>query len=250
MVTPGAAAPEIPVLVALDLPTAEEAVRIAKRVLPYVGGFKIGLGLLHGPGPATVSALVDLGKPVFVDAKLHDIPSQVGAAARRLGRLGTRWMTAHISGGPAMVAAAVEGLGETSDGAAGVLGVSVLTSLDEAALTSVGITESPGRLVSKMAKVAAASGCEGVVCSPRELNVVATVAPTMLRVTPGIRPGGSGAGDQRRIATPEEAMRRGAHILVVGRAITAAQDPASSAAMIAQSLLELAVDAEEEVVQT
>ena len=237
--------PDNPVIVALDLATAEDAVRMAKRVLGHVGGFKVGLGLLHGPGPLTVPAIVDLGLPVFVDAKLHDIPTQVGAAARRLGRFGTRWMTAHVSGGEAMLSAAVEGLGETSDGWAGVLGVSVLTSLNGAALTAVGVTTSPGRLVSRMARVAAASGCEGLVCSPHELNVVGTVAPGLLRVTPGVRPVGVADGDQLRTATPEEAVRRGAGLIVVGRAITAADDPAAAAATIAESLLELAMDAEE-----
>ena len=96
-----------PVLVALDVATAEDAVRMAKLVAPHVGGFKIGLGLLHGPGPATIAALAELGKPVFADAKLHDIPTQVGAAATRLGRWGARWVTAHVSGGEAMLRAAV-----------------------------------------------------------------------------------------------------------------------------------------------
>jgi orotidine-5'-phosphate decarboxylase len=222
-----------PVLVALDVPTAEQAVRLAKAVEPHVGGFKIGLGLLHGPGPALTSALVGLGLPVFVDAKLHDIPSQVGAAARRLGRLGARWVTAHVGGGIPMLQAVVEGLGETSGGSAGVLGVTVLTSLDEAALAAVGIAATPGKLVSRMARAAARADCEGLICSPRELQVVTTVAPGLLRVTPGIRPAGVAAGDQARVATPQAAIERGADWLVVGRAITAAPDPVAAAAAIA-----------------
>ena len=178
-----------PIIVALDMPTAEQAVAMALEVAPHVGGFKIGLGLLHGPGPATIDALVRLQQPVFVDAKLHDIPSQVAAAAERLGKHGARWVTAHVSGGMDMLRAAVEGLTSGSSGAeAGILGVSVLTSLDKADLERVGIQRSPGQLVGKMSKLAAASGCEGLVCSPQELNVVAQAAPGLVRVTPGIRP--------------------------------------------------------------
>ena len=164
------------IIVALDLDTAEAAVRMARRVAPHVGAFKVGLGLLHSVGPGVASALVDLGRPVFADAKLHDIPSQVGAAARRLGRLGVRWVTAHVSGGEAMLRAANEGLAETSGGHAGILGVTVLTSLDVDELTALGIGNTPGKLVSRMSRVAARAGCEGVVCSPQELAVVSSVA--------------------------------------------------------------------------
>lgn len=224
------------IIVALDVGSAEEAVALAGRVAPHVGAFKIGLGLLHGPGPATVDALVRLGRPVFADAKLHDIPSQVRAAAYRLGAHGARWVTAHVSGGEAMLEAAAEGLAAGSGGAdAGILGVSVLTSLDEADLARVGIPRSPGQLVGKMAKVAASSGCEGLVCSPKELNVVAQAAPSLLRVTPGIRPTGTD-DDQTRVATPEDAVHRGADWLVIGRPITAANDPVAAAAQIDRAI--------------
>ncbi len=224
-------------IVALDLTTAEEAVRLAKKVAPHVGAFKVGLGLLHGAGPGVVSALVDLGKPVFADAKLHDIPSQVNAAARQLGRLGARWVTAHVSGGEAMLQAAAEGLGDTSDGYGGILGVTVLTSLDKEDLGAIGIASSPGKLVSKMSRVAESSGCEGVVCSPHELTVVGSVAPDLLRVTPGVRERGAAVGDQRRVMTPRDAIERGADWLVIGRPITGAMDPAGAAAAIAESYL-------------
>lgn len=220
------------VIVALDVPNAEAAVAMAETVGDHVAGFKIGLGLLHGPGPLLITALVALGKPVFVDAKLHDIPSQVEAAARHLGEHGARWVTAHVGGGQAMLEAAVRGL-ETGAGAApaGILGVTVLTSLDEAALARVGINRTPGKLVSRMAKVADASGCEGVVSSPKELATVADVAPRLLRVTPGIRPVETD-DDQARTMTPVEAVERGADLIVVGRPITAAADPRLAAAMI------------------
>jgi orotidine-5'-phosphate decarboxylase len=220
------------IIVALDMDTAEDAVRLARRVAPEVGGFKVGLGLLHGVGPGVATALVDLGKPVFADAKLHDIPSQVGAAAARLGRLGVRWVTAHVAGGEAMLAAAVEALGATSSGGAGILAVTVLTSLEESDLAAVGIGLTPGKLVSRMARLADRAGCEGVVCSPRELGVVATVAPKLIRVTPGVRPSGTATADQRRVMTPEAAVGRGADWLVIGRPITAADDPVAAAAAI------------------
>lgn len=229
------------VIVALDLPSAESAVTMAEEVADHVVGFKVGLGLLHGPGPLLISALVALGKPVFADAKLNDIPSQVEVAARRLGEHGARWVTAHVNGGQAMLEAAAAGLHVGAGAApAGILGVTVLTSHDAASLARVGIDRSPGKLVARMARVAAAAGCEGVVSSPRELTVVAQVAPSLLKVTPGIRPV-ERDDDQARTMTPGEAIRRGADILVVGRPITAADDPAATASDIATQIRDAAV---------
>lgn len=225
-----------PIIVALDLRTAEEAVRLARQVSPYVGGFKIGIGLLYGPGPATIGALASLGKPVFADAKLHDIPSQVKAAARSLARHGARWITTHASGSSAMLEAAVEGAASVPSADAGILGVTVLTSLDEADLAKVGFGTTPGKLVSRLARLAAAAGCEGVVCSPLELGVVREVAPTLVPFTPGIRPPGVPTQDQARTATPGEALERGAGYLVVGRAITGAVDPVAAAREIHETL--------------
>lgn len=227
----------VPIIVALDLSSAEEAVRLARDVAPHVGGFKIGIGLMYGPGPGTIAALAEVGRPVFADAKLHDIPSQVEAAARRLGDIGARWVTAHVSGGEAMLEAAVSGLSRGSAGTAGILGVSVLTSLDADSLTAVGIPTSPGKLVSKMARVAERTGCEGVVSSPQELGVVATVAPSLVTVTPGIRPvDRAGTDDQRRTATASEAISRGADWLVIGRPITAAAEPVDAARRLAEEV--------------
>lgn len=224
------------VIVALDLRTAEEAVRLANALAEYVAGFKVGLGLLHGPGPGLVGTLARIG-PVFADAKLHDIPSQVKMAARRLGEYGARWVTAHASGGVAMLEAAGEGLAAGSGGAeSGILAVTVLTSIDAAEATAL-FGRSPGQLTSRLAKRAAAAGVEGVVCSPRELGVVAEVAPGLRRVTPGIRPEGSGPDDQRRTATPSEARERGADLLVVGRPITGAPDPVAAARLLHESLV-------------
>jgi len=229
-----------PIIVALDLPSAEEALLMAKRVAPNVGAFKIGLGLLHGPGPGAIDALVRLGRPVFVDAKLHDIPSQVEAAAIRLGQHGARWVTAHVSGGSAMLEAAASGLERGSGNAhAGILGVSVLTSLDAADLQQIGFQRTPGQLVGRMAKLAEAAGCEGLVCSPLELNVVRQAAPKLVKVTPGIRVQPS-HDDQSRVTTPQEAITKGATYLVIGRPITRADDPEAAAGEILNEINALA----------
>lgn len=223
------------ILVALDLPTAEDAVRLARELAPHVGGFKVGLGLLFGPGPATVAAVTEVGKPVFADAKLHDIPSQVERAARRLAALGARWITAHASGGVPMLEAAVAGSAAASTGT-GILAVTVLTSLGTSDVERLAPGSTPGKLTSRLARTAGDAGCEGVICSARELGVVAQVAPELVKVTPGIRPAGADAGDQERTMTPAEAVERGADYLVIGRPITGADDPVAAAAAISEAV--------------
>jgi orotidine-5'-phosphate decarboxylase len=230
-----------PVLVALDLSSAEEAVRLATRLKPVVGGFKVGLELLTGPGPGVVSALRRLDLPIFVDAKLHDIPNTVRAGSRQLGGWGARWVSIHTGGGRQMIEAAVEGLNAGASGhPAGILAVTVLTSLDAAELAATGVTGSPGRQVARLTRLAAQSGVEGVVCAPSELGDVAQVAPGLLRVTPGIRPPGASKDDQTRIASPREALQRGADYLVIGRPITRAEDPYAAAERIAAELADTA----------
>ena len=228
---------EIPVAVALDVSSGEQAIRLARSVAPHVGAFKIGLELLSGPGPVLVSALAELGKPVFCDAKLHDIPNTVERAAANLARAGARWITVHAAGGPTMIARAVEGA-RTGSPLAGILCITVLTSLTSADLAAVGHGESVGRQVARMARLAESGGAEGVVCSVKELGDVAQVAADLLRVTPGIRPEGSTNDDQARVATPQQALERGADLLVIGRPITAAPDPAAAAEQIARSIVE------------
>jgi len=228
---------EPPIVVALDVPNAEEAIRLARAVSDSVGGFKIGLELLMGPGAGLVGVLNQLGKPVFVDAKLHDIPQTVERAARQLGMAGARWLTAHAAGGPAMLEAAVKGLRSGARGRpAGILAITVLTSLNDAILAHSGVPVTAGKLTSKRARLAAEAGVEGVVCSVKELGVISEVAPELAKVTPGIRPIGSDPADQQRVATPEEAIRRGADLLVIGRPITRAADPGAAAAEIARSI--------------
>lgn len=226
-----------PILAALDVSTAEEAVHLARRVSPHVGGFKVGLELLTGPGPGVVAALSRMGKPLLVDAKLHDIPNTVRAAARGLGAAGARWVTAHAAGGRTMLREAVDGLAEGSGSRpAGVLAVTVLTSLDFSDLAETGESGSPAALSSRRARLAAEAGCEGVIASPRELSVIVDAAPDILKVTPGIRPAAAEGDDQVRTATPAEALSWGADFLVIGRPITRAPDPAAAAAAIAAGL--------------
>ena len=227
-----------PVIVALDVASAEDALRLARLVAPAVGGFKIGLGLLMGPGPGVTKAIASLGRPVFVDAKLHDIPSTVSRASEQLGRLGVRWVTAHGMGGAAMLEAAVAGLQAGSRAAeAGVLAVTVLTSSSRAGLSEVGIQGTTGTQTARLAKLAGATGCEGVVCPGLELGVVAAAAPELLRVVPGIRPPGVDVDDQTQVMSPAEAVARGADLIVVGRPIISAPDPRAAAESIAEQAL-------------
>ncbi|HEY7703628.1 MAG TPA: orotidine-5'-phosphate decarboxylase [Acidimicrobiia bacterium] len=224
-------------IVALDVAQAAEALTLANKLRPIVDGFKVGLELLAGPGPAVIGAVRELGLPVFVDAKLHDIPNTVEAAASRLGAYGARWLTVHASGGGPMIEAATRGLARGADGhEAGILAVTVLTSLDAADLAQTGVSGSPGSQVARLARLAASAGAEGVVCAVRELGDVAQVAPGLTRFTPGVRPAGADAGDQARVATPEEAARRGADYVVVGRPIIASPDPEEAARSIRRQL--------------
>lgn len=224
-----------PVLVALDLPSLQGALDLARRVQPHVGGFKVGLELLMSEGPRAVADVAELGLPVFADAKLHDIPNTVAGAARALGRHGARWVTVH-PGGREMVRIGAEALAEGSDGYGGILVVTVLTSLDAGDLADIGIGRTLSEQVTAMAALAAGSGAEGVVCSPGEISAARVGGPGLTVVTPGVRPPGPSGDDQKRVATPEAALAAGADWLVIGRPITAAPDPAESASVIAAAL--------------
>ncbi|MDP9493955.1 MAG: orotidine-5'-phosphate decarboxylase [Actinomycetota bacterium] len=218
-----------PIIVALDVADADRAVSLAAELTPYVGGFKVGLELLMSAGPDVIRRVGALGAPVFADAKLHDIPNTVGGAARQLAKAGARWVTVHGSGGRDMIEAAVGGLGEGS----GVLVVTVLTSLNGAQLRETGVERSLDRQVVSITELAAQAGAEGVVCSILEAAAAKQTAPSLKVVTPGIRSSGSVADDQRRIGTLAEALDAGADMVVVGRAITAAQDVVGAARALA-----------------
>ncbi len=223
------------VLVALDLPTVDDAVVMARAVQEHVSGFKVGLGLLHCES-GSIERIADLGLPVFADAKLHDIPAQVESAARALGRRGARWVTAHIAGGSEMLQAAVAGLAEGSGGKAGILGISILTSIGEDDLSAIGVGGPADIAVERLVHIAAGVPVEGVVSAVREVPIVRRVGPSLVTVTPGIRPVGVGADDQKRTATVQMGIDAGSDYLVVGRPITASQDPVAVAAAIAEEI--------------
>jgi orotidine-5'-phosphate decarboxylase len=224
------------ICVALDVPTLEEARELARRLTGEVGWFKVGLELFGAHGPEAVRAVAAHG-PVFLDLKLHDIPTTVARAAERLGALGAGLLTVHAGGGAGMVRAAVEGLAAGSRDATGrVLAVTVLTSMSDDDLASV---NAPGAVtqVPALARLAVDAGAPGLVCAPRDLaRVRADVGPDPLLVTPGIRPTGSGDDDHARAATPGAAVADGADLLVVGRPVTRAPDPVAAARAIAEEL--------------
>jgi orotidine-5'-phosphate decarboxylase len=210
------------IIVALDFGTSEEALALVRRLSPHAGLFKIGLQLFIAAGPDVVRAVHDLGGRVFLDLKLHDIPHTVGRAVESASSLGVEMLTIHLGGGRAMIEAAVRAA--TADLL--LLGVTVLTSSDEATLRETGIACSMPEQVLRLAKLAADAGLGGLVASPQELRPLRSVHGAKLKiVTPGIRPAGSPAGDQKRTLTPAEALAAGADFLVIGRPITAAPDP-------------------------
>ncbi len=218
-------------IVALDFSDAKAALGCADALDGLVRWYKVGLQLYLAAGPDIVTALKDRGHSIFLDLKLHDIPNTVAAAVRALAPLAPDLLTVHALGGSTMLAAAQEA-------AAGLphpprlLAVTVLTSMDAPALAEIGLTAKPTEQVLRLGRLAQASGIDGLVCSPEEAAALRREMPQMLLVTPGIRPAGATAGDQRRIATPASALSAGASMLVVGRPITAAPDPRHAAESI------------------
>ena len=215
-------------IVALDLPTLDDARRLVDALDGAVSFFKLGMWLLFQPGAdALVDELVGSGRQVFLDYKLYDIGETVRAGVASIARRGARFLTVH--GDPQVLGAAVEG---TAGSSLGVLAVTVLTSLDDAALLASGYAMNVATLVDRRVREAAAAGCAGVIASaadhPDALREASGRAD-LLVVTPGIRMPGDDAGDQRRIATPREAMRRGADFIVVGRPIVRAAHPSDAA---------------------
>jgi orotidine-5'-phosphate decarboxylase len=226
-----------PIAVALDAPDLETASRWAGLVTPYVSTVKIGLQLYLRYGPEAVDSIRGAsGVQVFLDLKLHDIPVTVAGAARAVARLRPAILTVHAAGGPAMIRAAAEAAPDTS-----IAAVTVLTSLGDADLAAVGVTGTARDACRRLAVMAVAAGARGLVCSPHEVAVVrAEVGPGITLITPGIRPAGSEAQDQARMATPEAALSAGADLLVIGRPITSAPDPGAAAAAVRSALRRLA----------
>jgi len=230
-----------PVLVALDVPTAEEALQLAKRLAGVVGGFKIGSELFTHAGPSIVRQFRELGSAVFLDLKFHDIPNTVAKAVAAAVQLDVQMLTVHTSGGRAMMAAAEQSAQQASQklGCAAplVLGVTVLTSLNSNELSEVGIEPDVSRQVERLADLAVKSGLRGLVCSPLEVARLRQIVPSTLKlVTPGIRGPADKADDQKRTLSPGEAIQAGADFLVIGRPIYAASDPRAAAEGIVSSL--------------
>jgi orotidine-5'-phosphate decarboxylase len=214
--------------VALDYPDAFEAMKLVDSLGQTCQWFKVGMELYYAAGNDIIRQLRDRGFDVFLDLKLHDIPNTVAGAVRSATKAGASLLTIHASGGSAMMTAAAEAA--KAPGSPRLLAVTVLTSMDAAQLAATGITVSPAEQVLKLAKLATQSGIDGFVCSAEEVTAVrAATGPGSLLVIPGIRPAGAAIGDQKRIATPAQAIAQGASILVVGRPITQAKDPAAAA---------------------
>jgi orotidine-5'-phosphate decarboxylase len=225
-----------PVFVALDTPDLARALAVARAVKPHVGGLKVGLEFISALGPDAVRKVVEVGLPVFADTKFHDIPNTVAGAARAIALLGVAMFNVHASGGEAMMRAAATAIADVHPRPL-LIAVTVLTSLDNAALASVGQQGPSSAQVERLAALAQASGLDGVVCSAHEIASVRKVCgPDFLIVVPGIRPFDCALGDQRRVMAPEDALAAGADVLVIGRPITAVPDPAKAAQSIAQEL--------------
>jgi orotidine-5'-phosphate decarboxylase len=210
-----------PICAALDLPDPQSAAQLASKLAGHVGLFKIGLELFVAHGPAAVEPIRKFGLPIFLDLKLHDIPATVEGAARGAARLGVQYVTVHASGGAEMIRAAKRALPDSN-----VLAVTVLTSL-----------EALPEEVLRLAVLAVDAGADGIVCAPTDVAMLRkALGAGPLIVVPGIRPAGAAKGDQKRTGTPAEAMRAGASILVIGRPLRDAPDPAAAADSIAAEL--------------
>lgn len=231
------------IIVALDVPDSSRAIELAQSLKGHAGWVKVGMTLYYAEGPQIVRDLRAMGFKVFVDLKLNDIPHQVEGACRTLTRIGADMFTVHASGGRAMLEAAVSATAAAAEKfkarKPSVIAVTVLTSLDDAALAEMGIAEASAEHVATLAALARDAGCDGVVCSPNEAAAMrGMLGPDALVVTPGVRPAGDDAGDQARTATPAEAIEAGASHLVIGRPITGAADPAAAADAIRKEITE------------
>lgn len=224
------------VIVALDFDSKPHALALADRLDPSLCRLKVGNELFTRAGPALVERLQHLGYQVFLDLKFHDIPNTVAGACRAAADLGVWMMNVHATGGERMMAAAADAVAHSGH-APRLVAVTVLTSMDAADLGSVGLVSDPERLTLDLAALARRSGLDGVVCSAREAPVMRREhGPDWLLVTPGIRPAGTAAGDQRRVMTPGEALAAGSDYLVVGRPVNAADDPAAALRTIVSEL--------------
>ncbi|MDE3063861.1 MAG: orotidine-5'-phosphate decarboxylase [Acidobacteriota bacterium] len=223
-------------IVALDAPNLSDALHLVDRLEETCMWFKVGLELFTAAGPTVVDTLTSRGFRVFLDLKFHDIPNTVAGAVRSAARLGARLLTLHAAGGPAMLAAAREAA-LSQPNPPQLLAVTVLTSMDAAQLNAIGVDGTPAQQVERLARMGMQAGLRGFVCSPEEVSTLrGLTGPEGILVIPGIRPAGAAPGDQKRIATPADALSRGASYLVVGRPITQAPNPAEAAQQVLREM--------------
>ena len=224
------------VIVALDFSSADEALNLARKLDPAQCRVKVGKELFTRTGPALVEQLQQMNFELFLDLKYHDIPNTTAQACRAAAELGVWMVNVHALGGRRMMEAAREAVVNSTHQPL-LIAVTILTSLDGPELAEVGLSGEPVDNVVRLAKLAEASGMDGVVCSPREVSTLReTVASDFRLVTPGVRPAGAAVGDQKRITTPEDAIRLGSSYLVVGRPITQAEDPLAALEAINTSI--------------
>jgi orotidine-5'-phosphate decarboxylase len=225
-------------IVALDVRDGAAAIALADRLEGRCSWLKVGLELFTATGPAILEPLLRRGHRVFLDLKFHDIPNTVAGAVRSAAGWGVHMLTIHAAGGPLMLAAAreaIQGLADPPE----LLAVTVLTSMDAAQQSAIGLENSPGDQVELLGRLGLDAGIRGFVCSPHEVaRLRAVTGPEAILVTPGIRPAGAATGDQMRVATPAETLLRGSSYLVVGRPITLAPDPAEAAEVILREMAE------------
>jgi orotidine-5'-phosphate decarboxylase len=219
------------IIVALDVPNAEQALELVNQLGGLVQWFKVGLELYLSEGNTVIDQIRSKGHSVFLDLKLHDIPNTVAGAVRSASRAGAQMLTVHAGGGPAMLSAAAEAA-DSQPLAPQLLAVTVLTSMDQSQLAAVGVAASPAEQVLRLARMGWQSGIRGFVSSTEEVAAMRQTFPEATLVIPGIRPAGAAVGDQKRVATPAAAIAAGASYLVIGRPITQAPNPAAAAAAI------------------
>lgn len=223
-----------PIYCAFDTPDLDKAVALASTLKGTIGGIKLGLEFFMANGPEGVRAVAKAGAlPIFLDVKLHDIPNTVAGAVRSLSKLDLEILNVHCSGGPAMMEAAAKAAREAGEARPKLIGVTVLTSLDDDDLTKVGVADDAGAQAERLALLAKSCGLDGVVCSPKEVaRLRKACGDEFLLVVPGIRPKGSDVGDQKRVLGPADALFAGADVLVIGRPITQSSNAADAARAI------------------
>jgi orotidine-5'-phosphate decarboxylase len=221
-----------PIFLALDFPRLETALEVAKKAAAHVGGLKLGMEFFYAHGHHGVLEVHKLGLPIFLDLKLHDIPNTVAGAMQAIHVLEPAIVTVHAGGGRAMMEDAKAAAGENCK----VVGVTLLTSLDEADMAATGISGGPHDQVMRLAQLSREAGLDGIVCSGHEVSAVHSVWRDGFLVVPGLRPADASLGDQKRAVTPRAARDAGASVLVIGRPIARAEDPAAAARAIEATL--------------